>query len=154
MYIAPFRTEIKDKKLGSNYITKEELKDSFLFNKCDSTQDVSIIIGVKSCDKYNQHTCNNKVFGTLILCRFHRFNVEFNNRKKWNTSKLLNDVISMLNNDGLERRRSGGSSGCITYSQNLLKLLRSHNSTPRMSKGKNKFTYKSCMKLLLILLTT
>ena len=48
---------------------------------------------------------------------------------------LLQDLQEHLKNNGLERRRTGGSSGQIAYSDELLLLLQSHNSSPRCSKG-------------------
>ena len=91
-----------------------------------------MIIGI------NPNKQNNDITGSLLLMRFHKFNPILSRRKKLTSQKLFDDITSLLKNDGLERRRMGGSSCFIKYSENLKVLMKSHNSSPRVAKGKSK----------------
>ena len=109
----------------------------------ESNIDVTIIIGI------NHNKENNDTTGSLLLMRFHKFNPILSRRKKQTTQKLFDDITSLLKNNGLERRRMGGSSCFIKYSENLKVLMKSHNSSPRVAKGKSKNLISECSIIIL-----
>ena len=115
------RTNIK----GSNKISADEVQSSFLFNSKEHKCDVTIMIG------YNTGETN----GSLLLCRFHNLSPTLSNKKKQTVKKLLYDLQGLLKNNGLERRRVGGSSGFTTFSKEMKLLMSTPNSTPRCAKG-------------------
>ncbi|GFH47040.1 predicted protein [Chaetoceros tenuissimus] len=96
----------------------------FDHNKHSNDCDVTIIIGIN----------NDRKTGTLLLCRFHRLQAKLGIISE---RLLLEQLQSQLpfHNNGLERMRTGGSSGLCSYSPELKQMLHTHNSTPRMSKG-------------------
>lgn len=111
---------------GRNDITDEEVRGSvYLKPPPDNRIDVSLVVGYGA-------PSND---GNLLLCRFHRMTPNISKKKKQNTRVLLQDLQEQLKNNGLERRRAGGSSGEVNYSKELHILLQSHNSSPRCSKG-------------------
>ena len=111
---------------GSNKLTSDEIQNYYLFNDNNQKYDITVIVG-----------CKNSVdsTGQLLLMRFNNYNPVLSKKKKQNVQNLFNDLVYLLKNDGLERRRQGGSSGKISYSKNLMKLMSTHNCTPRKSKG-------------------
>ena len=129
-----------DKQLGSNRISKEELSSSYFFTNSTSTHDVTCIIGKKKINDSN---------GVLLLMRFNKYIVKFSKRSKQTGSKLLLELINSLKNNGLERRRLGGSSGIVQCNHNFHLLMKTHNSSPRFSKGENLFT-SSIMQVIYI----
>jgi hypothetical protein len=113
---------------GSNHINDKDVQSFFHFDPLDpyskkSTQRrASLVIGD-----------DGSGYGSILLCRFHNMPPELG--KKRSTRELYRDLYAGLSNDGLERIRVGGSSGFITYSDELLKLMMTPNSTPRNSLG-------------------
>ena len=68
----------------------------------------------------------------LALCRFHGMTKPMESR---DAIRLFKQAKNVLKNECLERRRSGGSSGEIQYSKDLMKMLHTPNSSPRCSSG-------------------
>ena len=64
--------------------------------------------------------------------RFHKFKHHLNNDE---VKILYNTLTNELKNNGIERRRTGGSSGIIQYSSTLKMLMHTPGSTPRKSMG-------------------
>ena len=114
---------------GDNTITGDEVSSYNLFcNQIKGDFDASVIIGL--------HKNNDKVkSGTLLLCRYHKFNPNLSKRKRQTTQKLFTALSKSLKNECLERKRLGGSSGINEYSHNLKLLMKTHNTSPRKSKG-------------------
>ena len=132
IHFANYTGNLFNREKGDNTSTAEEIKQYYLFEgNVESNIDVTIIIGI------NHNKENNDTTGSLLLMRFHKFNPILSRRKKQTTQKLFDDITSLLKNDGLERRRMGGSSCFIKYSKNLKVLMKSHNSSPRVAKGKS-----------------
>ena len=119
-----------DPQLGSNRMSKEELSSSYFFTSSTSAYDITCIIGKKKKKQSN---------GILILMRFNKYKVKFSKRRKQTGSKLLQGLIDSLRNNGLERRRLGGSSGTVECNHNFHLLMKTHNSSPRLSKGMNTY---------------
>ena len=84
---------------------------------------MSIILG------YNEYSS----LASVLLMRFHKFDRRLT--KKETPRKLLTKVTACLDNNGLEQRRSGGSSGEFSYSKELMRLMKTPNCTPRCSRG-------------------
>ena len=81
----------------------------------------------------------NESNGILILMRFNKYKVKFSKRRKQTGSKVLQELINSLKNNGLERRRLGESSGIVQCNHNFHLLMKTHNSSPRFSKDRNLF---------------
>jgi hypothetical protein len=116
--------EANDQLRGSNHITDSDLMSSYYFDSTKFTKvDITLILGFDADAEY----------GSILLCRFHNLSPELKNRTS--VRELLQDLQEHLKNDGLERRRLGGSSGYVTYSKEFKKLMKTSNSSPRCSKG-------------------
>ena len=124
---------------GSNEISDSEVRSSFYFNSNLRPKhvDVSLLIGY---DDTKEDTAS------ILLCRFHNMNPSFK-LKKQNSKSLLQELQNELKNDGLERRRVGGSSGKIGFTKEMKFLMKTHNSSPRCSKGVVWLKDKSNLKL-------
>lgn len=98
---------------------------SNLENNSSIKIDVIILVTQK-----NEHGLQN-----LLLMRYFCFPIrQFNNEKKqWLFLKLFGDLKSK--NNGLERTRTGGSSGNTEYNKELFQLMKTCNSSPRFSSG-------------------
>ena len=130
IHIIPHLDNDENEIKGSNKINGEDVSNYYLFPKGNSNgYDITFVIGC------NENIKNTDKIGILLLCRFHNFQPLMSRKKKQTAQKLFNDIIQCLKNNGLERKRSGGSSGYVTYSENLMQLLKTHNCTPRISKG-------------------
>ena len=134
------------KMKGSNEISDCEVRSSFYFNSklVPKHVDVSLLIGY---DNTKEDTAS------ILLCRFHKMNPSFK-LKKQNSKSLLKDLQNELKNDGLERRRVGGSSGKIGFTKEMKLLMKTHNSSPRCSKGVVWLKDKSDLKWHLFYLGT
>ena len=51
------------------------------------------------------------------------------------TKDLFLELQCLLKNNGLEQRRTGGSSGYVSYTTELKLMMATPNSSPRNSKG-------------------
>jgi hypothetical protein len=110
---------------GSNHITDSDLMSSYYFDSTKlSKVDATLIVGDDGA---------NEGYASILLCRFHNLSPEL--RNNISSKELLRDLQEHLKNDGFERRRMGGSSGYVTYSMALKKLMKTPNSSPRCSKG-------------------
>ena len=125
-YIPKVKGEIGGLK-GSNEICDDEVKVSTYFDSNLDLEevDVSLLIGYDS---------QNKNMASILLCRFHKMYPSFK-LKNQNSKSFLKDLKLELKNDGMERRRVGGSSGFIGYTKEMKCLMKTHNSSPRCSKG-------------------
>lgn len=112
---------------GSNTFPKEVIKESHYLSADaeDSSIDATIVIG------YDPLQPNST--GSLLLFRFHH--MDPNIRKDSEKKRLLQCLQTLLKNNGIERKRTGGSSGYINYSRALKTMMATNNSTPRKSKG-------------------
>ena len=110
---------------GRNDISEEEVKSSYYFNDSSIAFDATMIIG------HNAGSAN----GSLLLCRFNKLSPLLRKKQKQTTNKLLIDLMKELKNNGLERRRTGGSSGLTQYTKELKVMLKTNNISPRCSKG-------------------
>ena len=86
---------------GENNPSLKDISESYLFrdygiNQCNNI-DVTIIFG------YEQ---GNFEYGSIILMRFHKLKHNLNNKQIYS---LFNILSEELKNNGIERRRSGGS---------------------------------------------
>lgn len=64
----------------------------------------------------------------LVLARFHKLG---KGHGSVDPKFLLKKIQDQLKNNGFERRRSGGSSGPVTYSKNLMQMMHTANISPR-----------------------
>ena len=129
IYLIPFIGIDKNETKGCNKITKGKISSYYLFDENEVAHDVTIILGLKEM----RNLCNEDVH--LLHMRFHKYTPVLSRKKKQTVQKLYNDLRKVLKNDGLERRRRGGSSGFVSYNENLKKMMKSHNVSPRNSKG-------------------
>lgn len=60
----------------------------------------------------------------------------------------------MLSNGGIERRRSGGSSGFVSYSESFMRLMSTSNSSPRASCGAVWLRAKDDLKFYVMYMST
>jgi hypothetical protein len=110
----------------SNFIANSDVPDAIRVN--------NIICKSRPCDvtfvlcRESQSSANL----SLALCRFHGMTKPMEPK---DATALFKKAKSVLKNDCLERRRSGGSSGEIQHSKTLMKMLHTPNSTPRKSTG-------------------
>mgnify|MGYP001211765819 FL=1 len=119
------------KSLGDN--TLSDVNSYTYFNpdhfcKINNIQcDVLLFTTIPNCHKKSN----------LLLCRYYSNELPTYTRStKINLFKqLLNLLQSPKKNKYLERNRIGGSSGVTNYTDNLLKLIHNHNSSPRKGKG-------------------
>eukprot|EP00979_Chaetoceros_neogracilis_P017415 scaffold10219_cov275-Chaetoceros_neogracile.AAC.3 len=110
---------------GSNAIDPVDIPHHYLFDADTSKDnDVTIIIGYDS---------KESSIGSLLLFRFHKLDPTFDGDETART--LLKKLSINLNNDGFERRRSGGSSGFLSYNANLFEMMSTPNFAPRCAKG-------------------
>ena len=140
IYVANY-IESNDLRRGSNVIAPDEVTKYYYFNENNANIesagiDVHVIIG------------NRKNIGMLLLMRFTKYIPHFKKRKKQSAHMLFNEIVSTLKNDGLERRREGGSSGLICHSKIIKKMLKTPNSSPRTSKGKLLLQYFQFVNLI------
>ena len=138
IFYVPKRTDtVRDKYLtttfkGRNDISHDEVRKFYYFQDNDPVKtefDVTLIIGYEiGCTvgsvllmRFNP-SCN------LVIPKFSNTHekVEFEQR-------LFSNLLPKLN--GIERKRTGGSSGQFRYSKELMTLLHTTNLTPRNSKG-------------------
>lgn len=104
-------------------VKDEDVSSAFRLKECeDCDQDVTLLIGYSS---------STDTIGSLLCCRFHR-QLEM---KSSDGRKVLKEIQKQLKNNGIERRRTGGSSGKLHHSHTLMKMMKTPNSSPRMSKG-------------------
>ena len=128
VYYIPKVQKVTAKLKGSNEISDSEVRSSFYFNSKllrPKHVDVSLLIGY---DDTKEDTAS------ILLCRFHKMNPSFK-LKNQNSKSLLQDLQDELKNDGLEHRRVGGSSGKIGFTKEMKLLMKTHNSSPRLSFG-------------------
>ena len=97
----------------------------FYFDSSNTSEDVSIIIGTEG----------NENASSLLLCRFNKFNPMHGMKRELTPNNLFLSLYKSLSNNGIERQRTGGSSGYLQFSDELRRLLATSNSTPRCSKG-------------------
>ena len=142
-FVPKHHTESTDRK-GSNELSPEELNSCFLFTSRESNHDVTLIVGYES---------NSKI-GCMLLCQFHNLIPTLSNRKNQTKRKLFNDMFKQLKNNGIERRRVGGSCGFVSYSKELKLLIKTPNSTPRCGVGSVWIKHKSNLKWLVIYVRT
>jgi len=149
VFYIPKTTDVSEHVKGSNTIHQDDVPTNYLFdptnNNTEALPDVSLLIG------YNPKSLSR---GSILLCRFHterisiprnpRLLLEKSIRKSRFGGLMLNStpqqlkaqLESLLGNNGIERTRSGGSSGLMhDYDHILMSLMHSHNVTPRRSKG-------------------
>ena len=74
--------------------------------------------------------------------------------KKMTTKDLFQELQGLLKNNGLERRRTGGSSGYVSYTKELKLMMATANSSPRNSKGAIWLRSKDNLKWLLFYVGT
>ena len=112
---------------GSNTFPPQIIEDSYYLpaDAEDSTIDATIVVGYDAMNPSSN--------GALLLFRFHRMdpNIQKDSEKK----RLLQCLQTLLKNNGIERKRTGGSSGFIQYTRALKTMMATNNSTPRKSKG-------------------
>ena len=144
VYYIPKVQTVTAKLKGLNEISDSEVESSFYFNNNLRPRhvDVSLLIGYDSPKKYT---------ASILLCRFHNLNPSFK-LKNQNSKSLLRDLKNELKNDGLERRRVGGSSGKIGFTKEMKLLMKTHNSSPRCSKGVVWLKDKSDLKMAALVL--
>lgn len=88
---------------------------------------------------------DNKDTASVLCCRFHSFKGQLHDKQ---VKTVLKDMQDQLRNNGLERRRTGGSSGKLRMNSKELKLLlKTENSSPRNSKGVIWLRSKDSLKL-------
>ena len=110
---------------GSNEIKSEDVKKSYFFHPKENAE-ISVIIG------YNEGSDR----GSILLLRFHNLRKDLVHEVSDIASKKMwEQIFRQLPNQGIERRRSGGSSGYVTYDLLLKQLMATPNSTPRCSTG-------------------
>ena len=113
IYLIPFIGIHSNENKGCNKIKKEDITNYYFFEENSVNHDVTVILGCKSITT----RCSEDVH--LLHMRFHKYTPVFSRKKKLTVQKLFNDLKKELKNDGLERRRRGGSSGFVTYNANL-----------------------------------
>ena len=110
---------------GSNKISAEDATSVFYFStKTMDESDITIVIGYD----YGQDV------GSILLFRYHN-HLKVPNLNDEQKRGIYNDIKLLLKNNGLERRRSGGSSGVLKYSEQLMKMMATSNSSPKQSKS-------------------
>lgn len=138
----PKACEYDKSRKGCNKITPKELEGSFYYDQNANAiddYDVTIIVGFE----------DGGTAASVLLCRFHKFDPCIANPRA-----LLIDLQKELTNK-YERRRVGGSSGFMTYSEELMKgLLGVSNSSPRASKGAVWLRDKDNLKIHLLYFST
>ena len=72
--------------------------------------------------------------GSVLLCRFLKMKPLFKGKGQRSKTFLI-ALQKHLKNEGLERRRVGGSSGFLEYNKELKILMSTPNSAPKCSKG-------------------
>ena len=121
---------------GSNNINADEVKQSFLYTTESVDTDVSIIVGHDGESDY----------GSILLFRFNKMQPSFSRRGKQTVYKFYGEIKSLLKNNGLERRREGGSSGITGYTRELKILMSTPNFSPRCGKGTVLLKHKNNLK--------
>ena len=129
IYLIPFIGIDSNETKGCNKIAKEKINSYYFFDEKEVNHDVTIILGLKEIRNH----CDEDLH--LLHMRFHKYTPVLSRKKKQTVQKFYNDLRKVLKNDGLERRRRGGSSGFVSYHHNLKKMMKSHNVSPRNSKG-------------------
>ena len=129
IYLIPFIGTYTNEIKGCNKIKKEDITHYYFFEENEVDHDITVILGLKSISTHHNEDVH------LLHMRLHKYTPVFLRKKKLTVQKLFNDVRKELKNNGLERRRRGGSSGFVTYNENLKNMLKSHNVSPRNSKG-------------------
>ena len=118
---------------GTNHPTADELRRSYLFSGVgpktkdsnnQNKRDITLIIGSDDGSDY----------GSILLCRFHKFDANLNEVQK---EALLSSTWDALNSRKFECRRTGGSSGTISLqsSKSIKKLIKTPGSSPRNGHG-------------------
>ena len=72
--------------------------------------------------------------GSVLLCRFLKMKPQFKGKGQHSKTFLI-ALQKHLKNEGLERRRVGGSSGFLEYNKELKILMSTPNAAPKCSKG-------------------
>lgn len=133
VYFIPKIQECDESLKASNKASDELVKECFYFDPDDSSDgvDVTMLVGydhIKSSDGGGVRS--------VLLCQLGNEMFRYNcGSSDIFCQDLLKDLMCALSNNGLERRRTGGSSGKLTYSNHLKQLMETPNSTPRCSNG-------------------
>jgi hypothetical protein len=112
-------------------LSTEDAQKYYLFarEKYDDNHDcdVSLIIGYKE----------QSSVGSLLLMRFHSScsALRMPSLSPKESQNFLAAIRKKAGRNGLERMRTGGSSGFMEYNRNLMKLFSTTNSCPRIAKS-------------------
>ena len=139
VYFAPMTSRFTDDQVElwrgkNNYLSVDNIDSFFLFEELNDV-DISVIYGIYSPEAV-----------LLLLFRCHYRNsknifIEGNTKIR----KLLNDLTDCLQQpDKFERRRVGGSSGCMSYTS-IKTLMDIKNSSPRIARGSIFVLQKNCL---------
>ena len=107
-----FVKKIKDadmREKGSNIISTNDASSFFYFSpRTVHKSDITIVVGYEEGEDA----------ASILLLRYHT-HLKVPHMKDETKLNLFNDITKLLSNRGLERRRSGGSSGILRYSSSI-----------------------------------
>ena len=110
---------------GKNDLSYEHLKQHYIFKEEDEVdRDCTLFLGYEPGQPLE--------YAAILLLRFHKMEPTVPHA---DSRQLLYALEKYLKNNKLERRRSGGSSGPLCYSSELLQMLATSNSSPKRSKA-------------------
>lgn len=133
------KTNNIDDNLKGTEIPKDSSISSSMYLDLDSLAGDAFATVVLGLDDDNKDTAS------VLCCRFHSLKAQDSERQ---AKEVLKDMKDQLKNNGLERRRTGGSSGKLRMGSKELKLLlHTENSSPRNSKGVIWLRSKDSLKL-------
>ena len=133
------KQNIIEDNLKGNETPKDSSISSSTYLDLDSLAGDAFATVVLGLDDMNKDTAS------VLCCRFHSFKAQYTEKQ---AKEILKDMQDQLKNNGLERRRTGGSSGKLRMGSKELKLLlHTENSSPRNSKGVIWLRSKDSLKL-------